>query len=78
MTVQHSDTMGVYNALDAANTLAISNEIYTAISNDPQLKKQYDFTMELHNPLMYMMSRGMRINSAALKETKVEINKKID
>jgi len=61
-----------YNGLDCACT----DEIWDAISPDIDkygYRWAYDFTMSLFEPLMFMQTRGLKVNFEALDETKCEI-----
>lgn len=60
-----------YNATDAACTLEVHDAIW------PDLKGGYDpayqMTVDLFEPLMFMQSRGLRVNLTALEVTKREV-----
>lgn len=61
-----------YNALDAACT----KEIWEPISKDidPQgYRWAYDTTLSLYEPLMFMMTRGIKVDFAGLEITKRDI-----
>lgn len=65
-----------YNALDAACTLQCRNVFWSEI--DPHgYRPAYDMTLRMFEPLMFMMSRGIKVNFDALEETKIDIMKKI-
>lgn len=60
-----------YNATDAACTLEIQQSIWDDLA--PDYKPAYDMTLDLLEPLMFMMTRGIKVDFAALEETKVDI-----
>lgn len=61
-----------YNALDSACTLQCHNTFWSDLQ--PQgFMPAYNMTVDLLPPLMYMMTRGIRVNFDALNITKVEI-----
>ena len=64
-----------YNALDCACTIEARNAFWSEI-NTHGYQPAYDMTLRLFNPLMFMMTRGIRVNFAALEETKVDITNK--
>ncbi len=66
-----------YNALDCACTTEIHPHVMKDL--DPQgYRWAYDFTMSLYEPLMYMQTRGIKVNFTNLEITKDDINKKRD
>ena len=60
-----------YNALDAACTLEIHNEIWDGLADGFQ--PAYDLTEVLFDPLIFMMTRGVAVNHSAMEETKLQI-----
>lgn len=66
-----------YNAKDAACTLECARPIFKELA-DTGYQQTYDFTVRMFRPLIAMMTRGMKVNRAALDVTRVEITKKID
>lgn len=66
-----------YNALDCACTAQVWPHIVKDI--DPHgYRWAYDFTMSLYPPLMFMQTRGVKVNFAALEVTKQRILEKRD
>lgn len=61
-----------YNALDSACTMEIANAVMPDV-HKTGYDWAYDFTMSLYEPLMFMQTRGMKINFDLLEETKKEI-----
>ncbi len=64
-----------YSALDAACTLEIWRAIQPDLVEDGFLPA-YNLTLDLFPVLMFMQTRGIRVNQAALEETKVEVQAK--
>jgi uracil-DNA glycosylase len=64
-----------YNAKDAACTL----EVWDAIQDDLDegFRPSYNDTMELLDPVVYMMTKGMRINRDSLEKTKKRVAAKL-
>ncbi len=71
MTV--SQDMLKYNSLDAACTLEIRNAIWQDLYHE--YMPTYQMTVDLFEPLMFMQSRGIKVNMEALQQTKTEILK---
>lgn len=61
-----------YNSLDAACTLEAHNEFWRLLEQDG-FQSTYDMTARLFEPLMFMQTRGIAVNHAAMEETKREI-----
>ena len=61
-----------YNALDSACTLEIHNAIWPDISSHG-FQPANDLTMDLLPPLMFMMTRGVKVDFDALNITKKEV-----
>lgn len=66
------DKLFVYNALDCACTFEVRNSIW------PDLRAEgygwaYDATINLFEPLLFMMTRGIKVDHEALKETQRDI-----
>lgn len=59
-----------YGALDAACTLEIHNGFFHDLG---QFRPAYDMTVQLFPVLMYMQTRGVKVNKANLDQTKLEI-----
>src|SRR6267142_961463 len=60
-----------YNALDAACTLEAHNKFWPDLSQGFQ--PAYDMTVALFEPLMFMQTRGIRVDHTMMEETKREI-----
>jgi DNA polymerase I-like protein with 3'-5' exonuclease and polymerase domains len=75
MTTQTSNEMLTYNALDCAVTWQCADGFFHEI--DDGYQETYDHTIDLYNPLMYMMSRGIRVDHNRLKETRSKIEQKL-
>ena len=83
MTTKIDDNTLIYNALDAAITLECANAFMPDLlkepaENYPTFESTYDHTIDLFEPLMYMMIRGVRVEQDKLAETRVKINTKLD
>lgn len=64
-----------YNALDGACTMECWKPIAKDI--DPQgYRWAYDFTMSLYEPLMFMQTRGLKVDKDRLELMKTHINQK--
>lgn len=66
-----NETFLHYNSLDAACTLEIHNAFWEDVS--PQYSAAYKMTVDLYEPLMFMQTRGIRVNHLSMEETKREI-----
>lgn len=62
-----------YNALDAACTLEIHNACWSDLH--PSYEPAYQMTIDLFEPLMFMQTRGLKVNMTALEATKVDVLK---
>lgn len=63
-----------YNGLDSACTLE-AFDAYKGEIDQHGYRWAYDFTMSIWEPLMFMQHRGIKVNFAALEETKKDIIK---
>lgn len=61
----------VYNALDSACTLQCRNEFWDELQEG--FEPAYQMTMALFEPLLFMQTRGIKIDLTQLEETKREI-----
>lgn len=59
-----------YGALDAACTLEIKNGFFHELG---QFKTAYDMTLNIFPVLMFMQTRGVKVNKKNLDQTKIEI-----
>lgn len=59
-----------YGALDAACTLEIHNGFFHELG---QFQPAYDMTVQLFPVLMYMQTRGVKVNKVNLDQTKLDI-----
>lgn len=66
------DKLYIYNGLDVCCTYEVRNGIWDEIDADGY-RWAYNQTIRLFEPLMFMMTRGIKINRAALEETKKDI-----
>jgi len=64
-----------YNALDAACTLEIRNEIWPGL--DEGFQPAYDLTESLIAPLVFMMTRGILVNHDLMNETRNQITETV-
>jgi len=62
----------VYNALDSACTFEIRDAIWDDLAAEG-FRPAYDMTLRLFEPIMFMMTRGIKIDRAALEDTKRDI-----
>lgn len=60
-----------YNATDAACTLEIRNAFWHEVA--PDFEPAYRMTVDLYDPLMFMQTRGIKVNMPAMLDTKREI-----
>lgn len=61
----------IYNGYDVINTLdAWDNSVHLM---DEDYKYTYDFTMKLYEPLMFMMTRGVRVDFDQLNKVKEDV-----
>ena len=67
-------TWALYNAIDAAATFKVWNEIK---SDMEEFQGQHDRTVALYEPLIYMTQRGIKIDVDELARTKIEVEEKI-
>jgi DNA polymerase I-like protein with 3'-5' exonuclease and polymerase domains len=63
-----------YNALDSACTLEVHNAIWPELSAEG-FWPAYNSTIDLFEPLMFMMTRGILVDHAQLEATKQDIQK---
>lgn len=63
-----------YSALDAACTLEVHNGFWGML--EPQFTAANDMTMNILPVLMFMQTRGIKVNKAALDDTKVDVLEK--
>ena len=68
------DKLYVYNALDACCTLEARDAFWNDLDSEG-FRKAYDMTIRLFEPLMFMQTIGIRVDRAALEETKQDITK---
>lgn len=59
-----------YSALDSACTLEIHNKFWDELG---EFRKAYDMTIALFPVLMFMQSRGIKVNHRNLDETKTDV-----
>lgn len=64
----------VYNALDSACTIECHNAFWPDLSPHG-FKPAYDMTVDLLSALMFMMTRGVKVNHEALNSTKQDVLK---
>lgn len=60
-----------YNGLDSACTMEIHDSIWEDLT--PDFEPAYRMTLDLLEPLMFMMTRGIKVNFTELEATKVDI-----
>ena len=75
MTLRTSDEMLTYNALDCAVTWQCADSFFHEIEDG--YRSTYDHTIDLYGPLMYMMTRGIKVDHERLKEVKIEVDRQI-
>jgi len=66
-----------YNANDAAITYEVANAFWHELHSG-QHEDTYETTIELLKPLMFMMTRGIRVDQARLEVARRETNEQID
>lgn len=62
-----------YNAMDSAVTLECWHELRADLQTHPGFIRTYEMTQDVVEPCIYMMERGLKIDSEALERTKHEI-----
>src|SRR3990167_6570157 len=65
-----------YCALDGACTFEIRDAIWPDLSKQGYMPA-YKMTIDILEPLMFMMSRGIKVDFTALESTKQDIQKEI-
>lgn len=76
MTHRTSQDMLVYNALDCAVTWQCRDGFFSEI--DEGYRETYDHTIDLYDPLMYMMTRGIRVDHDKLNDVKKKIDAELN
>ena len=71
MSLRTSDQMMVYNALDCAVTWQCADGFFSEIEDG--YRSTYDHTIDLNGPLMYMMTRGIRVDHDRLQDTNTKV-----
>ena len=71
------DKLYVYNALDSACTFECRDAFWSDLATEG-FRPAYDMTIRLLEPLMFMMTRGVRVDHSALEDTKRDIMKARD
>jgi len=67
----------IYNGMDACATYQIWEEFWPEMTVDSNMYNTYRFTMRLVEPLLYMMNRGILVNSEALSKAAFDIESDI-
>jgi len=75
MTLKTSDEMLTYNALDCAVTWQCADGFFDEIENG--YRKTYDHTIDLYQPLMYMMTRGIKVDHERLAGVKKDVDRQL-
>ena len=75
MTYRTSQEMLTYNALDCAMTWEVADAFMHEL--DDGYRGTYNHTIDMYNPLMYMMMRGIRVDHERLKLTKERVDKEL-
>jgi len=75
VTQRTSDEMLTYNALDCAVTWQCADGFFSEIEDG--YRETYDHTIDLYGPLMYMMTRGIRVDHEKLKEVKKDVDRQL-
>lgn len=65
-----------YNAYDVVNTWEVNDEVSALML--PEYEFQYKLATDMIEPLMFMMTRGVRVDQEFLKQTREEANKRLD
>src|SRR3990167_7268813 len=65
-----------YNALDSALTLECHNAFWADLAQG--FGPAYAMTVDLLEPLIFMQTRGIKVNREAMDSTKVEILRSVD
>ena len=76
-SVKNWDQFWTYNAKDAALTLAVWNVLKYQIMEEGY-KEAYDNTMQLLDPLNFMVYRGIAVDKEAIERNKIVVQKNID
>jgi DNA polymerase I-like protein with 3'-5' exonuclease and polymerase domains len=75
MTYRTSDEMLIYNALDCAVTWQCADSYMKEIEDG--YTDTYNHTIELFDPLMYMMTRGIKVDHDRLGEMRSKIEQQL-
>jgi len=73
---QYRDLL-TYSALDSSTTYHVMQEFWPELQADQQ-NEFYKHTIELFNPLMFMMVRGIAVSAENLRAASVETEKEIE
>ena len=69
--------MLTYNGIDSAVTFECAEAFFSEINKSPEHKETYDMTIALLQPLMYFMSRGLRVDEKNLEIEQIRVAKEI-
>lgn len=83
MTQRVSNQTLRYNAKDCIVTYECADAFHKEVDRPsykemPSFRQTYDHTIDLLEPLMYMMSRGVKVDRNKLAEERINISKRID
>lgn len=67
----------IYNGLDCCITYEVASQTL-AQTQKQGFQPTYDMTMRLYPPLMYMMTKGVRVDFDRLNQTKISVQRQID
>lgn len=66
-----------YNCIDSGGTLNIATQLWEEL-NSTGYRQLYDFYVRLHEPLLFMMAKGIRVDQAALSKVLTRVNKELE
>lgn len=76
--IKTPDIMTIYNGLDCCNTLEVYLNFWKELAEDSKYLDTYNFTMDLIEPLMFIMSRGILVDHTSMQEMRTSIVQEIE
>jgi len=66
-----------YNTTDSCATLEVWENQSPELYADPDFLHTYNLTMQMLEPCLYMMTKGMRMDISALRQARVDLNSEL-
>lgn len=73
-----NEDWALYNCIDGAVTFECRDEIRKEFEQYPAYGVFYEQTMQLYDPLLFMMQRGVKTDETRLEQVKVNISQEIE